>query len=150
VRREEATILDDTGAPISGEIIWESSDKAIASVVGSRGEIRGVAPGTTTVVATAKNLKAEVKVEVMKPGPADLQVSKALVEVKVGKTAKVEGIPVDESAKRVDGFVVSYESDDSDVATVAADGTVTGVAAGEAILTVSAGDKTVTIKVVVK
>jgi uncharacterized protein YjdB len=147
VQAVSANIVDETGTPISGEIVWESSDKKIASVVGSRGEIRGVGPGTTTVVATAKSLKAEVKVEVAKPGPADLQVSKALVKVKMGKTAKIEGLPLDEKGDKDPAYTVAYESYDTSVATVAEDGTITSVGKGETKLGVTAGDKSVEIKV---
>jgi uncharacterized protein YjdB len=150
VQQVSATIADETGEPIQGEVVWESADPKIASVVGSRGEVRGVAPGTTTVTATAKALKVDVKIEVMKPGPADLQVSKALIELKAGKTAKVEGLPVDDKGQPAAGFPVAYSSDDTEIATVAEDGTVTAVAKGDTFVTVTAGDKSVQIKVSVK
>jgi uncharacterized protein YjdB len=150
VRKVEATILDEQGEPISGEIVWESADPKIASIVGSRGEIRAVASGTTTVTAKAKELEADVKVEVMQSGPYELGVSKAIVNVKPGKTVKVEGLPLDENNQPAAGYTVAYATEDSDVATVAADGTVTGVAEGETQIEVSAGDKLVYIKVRVK
>jgi uncharacterized protein YjdB len=145
-----ATILDEKGKPIDGAVDFAIGDQKVATVDAMKGEVRGVGPGTTAVTATAKALKAEVAVEVMKPGPAELGVSKAFVELKVGKTAKVEGKPLDENAQPAEGYAVSYESDDPSVATVSEDGTVTGVAAGETHLVVSAGDKEVTVKVVVK
>jgi len=147
VQKVDANIVDEMGTPISGEIVWESADTKIASVVGSRGEIRGVAPGTTTVSAKAKSLKTDVKVEVMKSGPADLQVSKALVKVKLGKTAKIEGIPLDEKGEKTAEYPVAYESYDTSVAEVAPDGTITTIAKGETKLGVTAGDKSVEVKI---
>lgn len=150
VQKVDATIADETGAPIAGEVVWESSDPKIASVVGSRGEIRGVAPGKTTVVATAKELRAEVEVEVLTPGPFELGVSTALLKLKVGKTAKVEGKPLDENAQPAAGFPVSYEIYDTSVATVDEKGLVTAVGMGETKIGVTAGDKSVEIKVKVQ
>ena len=147
VQKVAAAILDEKGQEIQGAIEWTSANPAIASVVGSRGEIRGVAPGTTTVVATAKSLQAEVQVEVIKPGPAELGVSKALLVLKVGKTGRIEGKPLDENAQPAEGYSVRYESYDPAVATVDEDGTVTGAAKGETRIAVSAGDKTVDVKV---
>ena len=86
----------------------------------------------------------------MKSGPYELGVSKAIVNVKPGKTVKVEGLPLDENNEPAKGYTVAYESEDSDVATVAPDGTVTGVAEGETQIDVTAGDKLVYIKVRVK
>jgi uncharacterized protein YjdB len=147
VQRIDATIVDEQGTPISGEILWESSDPKIASVVGSRGEIRGVGPGTTTVVARAKNLNTEVKVEVMKSGPVELGVSTSLLKLKMGKTGKVEGKPLDENGKDAPGYTVAYESYDTSVVTVDEKGLVTPVGMGETKIGVTAGDKSVEIKV---
>jgi len=147
--RLSASILDETGAQVDGVIEWASADPKIATIDIERGEVHGISPGKTIVTATAKGLKAEVPVEVMKPGPAELGVSKALVKLKAGKTAKVEGKPLDENGQPAEGYAVKYESYDEAVATVAEDGTITAVAKGETDIGVTAGDQNVTIKVTV-
>lgn len=145
-----ATIQNEKGQPVDGAIDFAVGDPAIATVDAAKGELRGVAPGTTTATVTAKGLRAEVKVEVIKPGPFELGVSRAYLELRPGKTGKVEGRPLDENEKPDESYVVSYESDDESVAKVSDDGTITGVAAGETSIVISAGDKVVTVKVAVK
>ena len=144
------TISDENGKPIEAAVAWSSADPKIATVAEDKGQIRGVSPGTAIVTAAALNLKAQVEVEVMKPGPAELGVSTALLEMKVGQTEKVEGKPLDEAGKPAEGYRIGYVSDDESVAMVDADGTVVAVAAGEANIVVTAGDQTVTIKVTVE
>jgi uncharacterized protein YjdB len=150
VQEVSAMILNEKGEEIQGEIVWRSADEKIAKLVGSRGQIQAVGAGATAVIATAKMLKAEVMVVVAVPGPAELGVSKSLVELKVGKTAKIEGKPLDENGEDAKGYNVRYDSYDSAIASVADDGTITGVAPGETRVEVAAGDKTVSVKVKVK
>jgi len=150
VQEVSATILNEKGEEIQGEVVWRSADEKIAKLVGSRGQIQGVGPGATAVIATAKTLKTEVMVVVAVPGPFELGVSKSLVELKVGKTAKIEGKPLDEKGEDAKGFKARYESYDSAIATVDETGLITGVAAGETRVEVAAGDKTVSVKVKVK
>jgi uncharacterized protein YjdB len=147
--RVSASVVDEVGETVEAVITWASADPKIATIDPERGEVHGISPGTTVVTATAKALKAEVPVEVMKPGPAELAVSKALVKLKAGKTAEVEGLPQDGNGNAVEGFPVSYASDDESIAKVEQDGTITAVAAGETNIAVTAGDQTVTIKVIV-
>ena len=58
-----ATITDSKGKRVQGEILWMSADKAIATV-GPSGVVTAVAAGETTVMAMAKALQTEVKIEV--------------------------------------------------------------------------------------
>ena len=58
-----ATITDAEGKRVQGEILWMSADKAIATV-GPSGAVTAVAAGETTVMAMAKALQTEVKIEV--------------------------------------------------------------------------------------
>ena len=145
-----AAILNEKGEPIPGEIVWTSTDKAIAEVVGSRGEIKGIAAGATTLTATAKTLKAEVKIEVQAAGPAELKAAKEAVDLKAGKTEKVDVQALDAEGKPAADMKIAFASADAAIATVAEDGTITAVAKGETTVTATAGDKTATIKVTVK
>ncbi len=70
-----------------------------------------------------------------------LVVDKTSISVAVGETDKISAT--------VDGAAVSptFTSNDTSIATVAADGTVTGVAKGSTTITVTLGDKTATVTV---
>jgi uncharacterized protein YjdB len=142
-------ILDDKDQPVEGEITWATADEKIATV-GPKGEVTAVAAGATVVTATAKALKAEVKIEVQAAGPAELKAAKAEVQLKVGKTEKVEVQTLGADGQPATGFTVTFASADAAIATVAEDGTITAVAAGETTVTATSGDKTAPIKVVVK
>jgi uncharacterized protein YjdB len=145
-----ATIVDETETPIQGEITWATADPKVATVVGSRGEVKGIAAGTTTITATAKFLKAEVKVEVVNPTPPDLKASKDAITVAAGKTGKVEVQALDAEGKPVEGFQIFYDSTTPEVATVGEDGTVSGLKKGETVVVATAGEKTVKVVVTVK
>jgi uncharacterized protein YjdB len=149
VKPVAAKILDEKDQPIEGEIVWATADEKIATV-GPKGEITGVAAGATVVTGTAKALKVEVKVDVQAVGPAELKAAKAEVQLKVGKTEKVEVQTLGADGQPATGFTVAFASADAAVATVAEDGTITAVAAGETTVTATSGDKSAPIKVVVK
>jgi uncharacterized protein YjdB len=148
-KRIAAAIVDENGKPVVGEIAWASADPKIATI-SPKGEITAIAAGATIVTATAKALKAEVKVEVQAVGPAQLRAAKEAVTLKVGKTEKVEVRALDAKAEPAEGFIVTFASADAAVATVNEDGAITAVAAGETAVTATSGDKTVSIKVTVK
>ncbi len=73
----------------------------------------------------------------------DIVLNKTDITVAVGETDKISAT--------VDGKAITptFTSNDTSVATVAADGTVTGVAAGTTTITVKDGDKEVTVTVTV-
>jgi uncharacterized protein YjdB len=144
-----AKVLDEKDQPVEGEIAWASADEKIATV-GPKGEITGVAAGATVVTATAKALKAEVKVDVQSAGPAELKAAKDALALKVGKTAKAEVQTLGADGKPATGFTVAFASADEKIATVAEDGTIKAVAKGETTVTATSGDKTASIKVTVK
>lgn len=145
-----ATIVDETETPIQGEITWESADPKIASVVGSRGEVRGVGVGKTTITAKAKFLEAECAVEVENPTPPALEAVKDAIAVPAGKTGKVEVQALDAEGKPAEGFRIVYDSTDPEIATVGEDGTVSGLKKGEVVVVATSGEKTVKITVTVK
>jgi len=144
-----AAILDEKDQPVDGEVIWTSdNDKIVA--VGPKGELKAVGAGTAVVTATAKALKAEVKVEVLTPGPAELKAAKDAVELKVGKSEKVELQTLGADGQPATGFIVAFTSADAAIASVDAEGTILAVAKGETTVTATSGDKTVSVKVTVK
>ncbi|MCU0613357.1 MAG: Ig-like domain-containing protein [Candidatus Eisenbacteria bacterium] len=66
-----AQILDETGKPVEGPVMWESMDKAIAEVT-AEGMVTGMAPGSTMLSAVAKgvpSVQLPITVEAPKPAP---------------------------------------------------------------------------------
>ncbi|MDD7664972.1 MAG: hypothetical protein PUJ25_05165, partial [Lachnospiraceae bacterium] len=104
-------------------------------------------PATDKYRRTSKTITVTVVQDITKK-VSDLTVAAGKVTLKAGETANV-------GAKASTGSAITYTSDDTSVATVAADGTVTAVGTGKAVITVNAaetatmnaGVKTVTVTV---
>ena len=144
-----AAILDEKDQPIDGEVTWASDNEKIAAV-SPKGEVKAIAAGVAVVTATAKALKAEVKIEVLTPGPAELKVVKDAVELKVGKTVKAEIRTLGADGQPATGFIVAFASADAAIASVDMEGTILAVAKGATTVTATSGDKTVSVRVTVK
>jgi hypothetical protein len=66
--RARAKYSDDSEKELSSEIVWQSSDRAVASV-NSRGELRALRPGKVEVVARAQNFSSAPEIFVIKEVP---------------------------------------------------------------------------------
>ena len=67
--RAKARYSDESEKDISGEIAWQSSDRAVASV-SARGELQGLKPGKVEVVARAQNLSSAPETFQVKEAPS--------------------------------------------------------------------------------
>lgn len=145
----ESTTLTATASDGSG-INWTSSDSAVATV-DAGGKVTGVAAGTATITATAANGGTPATCTVTVTAPAQviaITLDKTTGETEVGKT-----ITLTANVTGTDNVSVTWESSDTAVATVDANGVVTGVKEGVATITVkSAADntKTATCTITVK
>ena len=120
-------------------VIWESSDDAIATV-SQEGVVSGIAPGTATITVTTeeggKTDNCEVKVVEDAIKVTGVTVNFTSRSIKVGETTEIEATvePADATNKNV-----AWSTSDENVATVE-DGVITGVAAGNATITVTTED----------
>ena len=120
----------------------------ITKVSGKKVTVKAVKAGTAkvTVKVTAKKAgkkvtkKLTAKITVKNPALT----LKAASEVAVGATEQITATVKPANTK------VTYTSDNTEVATVDANGVVTGVKAGEATITANAGKTTKTVKMTVK
>ena len=123
---------------------WESSDTAIATV-GADGTATAVAPGTVTITVTGANATASCTVTVTVP-PEKVVLSHSELDLKVGNTQLLAAVVMPENATDKQ---VTWESSDTAIVTVGADGTVTAVAPGSATVTVRCGEVTASCTVTV-
>ncbi len=117
-------------------VIWTSSDASIASI-DATGKVTGVSGGEATITATAGSKSVSIKVKVVGPVKVKgVDVTETLT-LRPGKTGalKVTITPEDATNKNV-----TFESSDSAVAAVDAEGNVTAVAEGTAVITVTTED----------
>lgn len=123
---------------------WESSDTGIATV-GADGTVTGVAPGTVTITVTGANATASCTVTVTVP-PERIVLSQEELSLNVGSAQLLAAVVMPENATDKQ---VTWESSDTAIVTVGADGTVTAVAPGSATVTVRCGEVTASCTVTV-
>lgn len=123
---------------------WESSDTAIATV-GADGTVTGVAPGSATITVTGVKATASCTVTVTVP-PERIVLSQEELSLNVGSTQPLAAVVMPENATDKQ---VTWESSDTAIVTVGADGTVTAVAPGSATVTVRCGEVTASCTVTV-
>ena len=108
-------------------VTWKSSNKSIATVT-SAGTVKGVAAGTATITCTSSTgQSATCKVTV-----AELSLDKEELIVEKGKTVALKATV---NPSSVSDQSVTWESSNTEVATVASDGKVKGIKAGTATIT---------------
>ena len=136
----QADVVDGQGSPLpDAEVTWSIADETVLEE-SAPGVFRAIGAGETTVTATAGEVTSEAVVitveqvlstiEVTPEGPVTL--------ASIGATQSLSAVAQDSGGAAISGVTFTWVSDDTDVATVAADGTVTAVANGTANITASA------------
>ena len=137
-----ATVLPEDATDKS--VSWSNSAPGIASVDAS-GKVTGVSVGKAIITADASGFTATCEINVYIP-VSSVTLDQTSYTLHKGKsftlTATVN--PSDATDK-----TVTWESSDSAIATVDANGKVTGVATGEVTITAKAGDCKATCRVTV-
>lgn len=129
-----ASAADASGAPLTGRTVsWTSRDPSVA-VVSSTGQVTGIGPGTTSVVATIEGQTATATITVRPVPVAAVTVTPNASSIGVGGTVQLGVLVTDAAGSALAGRAVSFTSSAPSVASVSAAGLVTGVAAGTATI----------------
>lgn len=116
-------------------LTWKSADYNIASV-DQDGKITAVAPGETIISAVSNNnIVAEIAVKSYEKLPESIELDSDSFKVEMTKTLKLEPKVMPEDAN-YDG--VTFECDNTDVATIDSNGEITPVSLGQANITITA------------
>lgn len=144
-----ATLLDKTGATISGgAVTWTSAEPTIATV-SSTGLVTMLTTGSTAIQATIDGVT----------GIASLQGVAAVATVSVTPFSRnlrvAESLPLSYTLRDAAGNTllaraVTFSSSAPTVATISADGVVTGIAAGNTTITVTSETRTATYNLTVE
>lgn len=137
----KATLRDRRGRVANGTVAWSSSNPAIATA-SSSGLVRGMSPGTASIVATRGSLSGSASVSVTQPAAstapvASVGVALASNSLIVGGSTQVIATTRDASNNVLTGRAVTWNSGSATVATVSGSGLVTAVAAGTTNITAS-------------
>ena len=136
----QADVVDGQGSPLpDAEVTWSIAAETVLEE-SAPGVFRAIGAGETTVTATAGEVTSEAvvitvaqvlsSIEVTPTGPVAL--------ASIGATQSLSAVAQDSGGAAISGVTFTWVSDDTDVVTVAADGTVTAVANGTANITASA------------
>jgi len=130
-QRLSATIFDATGDLLSRTVAWSSSSPGVATV-DAAGLVRALAPGTTTITATAAGIVGAANVTVVAP-VGDVQLSPSSVSL-----LTAESIQLTPVLRDLTGAVVvrpiAWSSESPAIASVSSNGRVTAIASGTAVV----------------
>ena len=126
-------------------ITYKSANTKIATVT-SKGVVKGIKVGKTTITITTSNKKTKKVTINVKQGTTGLTTAKTAYTVVVGKTVSI-------GAKKKptnSADPIKYTSANKAIATVSSTGAIKGVKAGKTTITVKSGTKTKKVTVTVK
>ena len=126
---ETATLLAETQG-LTGEVVWTSSNTAVATV--EAGVIKAVGEGTTVITASCGGYEAQCSVEVSVGGKVPvlkLNGDNSDVKLMLGTEFIVQPSLV-YNGQTVDGVTYAYTVDDETVVSVDENGRLTGLKAG--------------------
>lgn len=125
-----------------GEVVWESSDTAVAAVENGMVSARGV--GRAVIRATFANAQAECAVEVRDSGEIpSVRLSENTLEIETGRAITVTAEAVYKN--NVIAAEFAYQSNDEAVAAVTQSGRISAVGAGTTQIIVRATINGVTV-----
>jgi hypothetical protein len=133
--RATATLRDRRGrVATNGTVAWSSSNSAVATV-SSSGLVRGVSPGTASIIATRGSVSGSALVTVTQPVVSTAPVASVSVAIAsnsliVGGSTQATATARDASNNVLTGRAVTWSSGSAAIATVSGSGLVTAVAPG--------------------
>jgi hypothetical protein len=135
-----ATYYDDHGDAVSQTTFtWTSSTPAVATVA-TDGTVMAVTPGQTMIKAAARGVESDaLTLSVHSNQVAAVGVAPATALLAPGDTRVFTATAANSDGDPLPNASVTWATDDTDVATVNANGVVTAVADGTASLTATAG-----------
>ena len=144
-----AQTLDANGNALTGRAVaWASSNTGIATV-SETGVVTGVAPGDATVTATSEGKSGTATVTVTPIPVASVTVDPTTVSLATGGTQQITATPRDAQGNALADRAVTWESQNTAVATVSPAGLITAVAPGNTTVTATSEGKVGTVTVTV-
>jgi serine/threonine-protein kinase len=117
---------------------WSSSNPTVLRI-SAEGEITAFQPGSARIRASVAGMVAEVTFQVTRVDVATVKITPRVAQVAVGEEVRLEAQAVDRLGARLEGRIVSWQSTNPAVATVAPDGTVCGIGPGTVRITAAVG-----------
>ena len=151
----EATVLDQSGKPMSGiEVTWTSSDEAVGTI-DADGLFTAVAEGTANVTATAENVTGEATVTVIagelpEPAAERITIKPLTATATVNETVNFTATVYDQFEVEMPEAAVTWISSNETIGTIDETGLFTAVTAGITAVTATAGNASASALVTVE
>ena len=113
---------------------WKSTAPKVAGV-DSSGQITAFGEGDAEIVLASEGLSRRMRVTVVPPRVAFVELSSTSIELVEEESVQVEVSLMDKSGRPIQGRTVGWSSDHPSVAEVSAEGWITAAAVGEAVIT---------------
>jgi hypothetical protein len=138
-------LRDRRDKPISAPVQWSSSDTTVA-VVSDSGVVRGIAPGSVSIIATNRTVTGSAPLTVTAADPtitpvASVAVALASSTLSPGQTTQATATTRDASGNVLTGRAIAWSTNNTAVATVSSAGLVTAVASGSALIVATSEGK---------
>jgi uncharacterized protein YjdB len=129
------TLLDASGAPLTGKTIaYQSSNSALATV-NSNGVVTGVANGSVTISAISDGKIASAPLTIASLTASTIAISPTAPTAAVGQSAQLTAVVRDASGNILSNRPVTWSSSDVSIATISPTGLVTTIAVGSTTIT---------------
>ena len=136
-----AQAFDARGIVLPGRAVtWSSSAPNVVTVTSS-GLVTALSPGNATITASIEGRTGTSSVKAELPPVARVEVLPTDISVRPGQTAQLTARVYDARNTIITGYVVTWTSSDTKVATVDNTGRVRGERQGTATITATAGGK---------
>ena len=144
-----AQTLDANGNALTWRAVtWASSNPGVATV-SDAGVVTGVAPGDASITATSEGKSGAATVTVTPIPVASVTVDPTTVSLTTGATQQITATPRDAQGNPLVDRAVTWESQNTAVATVSPAGLITAVAPGTTTVTATSEGKVGTVSVTV-
>src|SRR6185312_5680701 len=134
-------------------VTWSSANSAVATV-SSTGLVKGVAFGSTSVIATVNSVQGSAAANIVPVGTAVPSVNPAFESLLTGQSAQVTAVLKDSTGNVISGATFTWATSNSSVAKVtpsssSSSATISAVGAGSASITATANGSKAAVSVVV-
>jgi uncharacterized protein YjdB len=124
-----ATALDASGNPMSASVAWTTSDPSVA-VVSSAGVVRGISPGSATIIASSGAAIGTATVNVQLAPVSRVVISPSNPTLNSGKSVQLTATLYDALNNVLTGRTVAWSSADASKLTVDQNGLAHGLKKG--------------------
>lgn len=125
------TVFADDGArrEVVADAVLSTSTPTIATI-SQNGELLAIAPGTVTIVATARGAQGQTTMRVVPVTAVRVAIAPGDSAIAIGSTVQLAAAVLDASSRPIPGRLVTWSSSDAAVATIGPNGVVRAVGIG--------------------